>query len=240
MSSKARWITMAGAAAAVACLTASAVAAPSPGPAKSEAVVAATAKGEPDKGGKPGKPTEDRARTAEALVKGVAARLGVSLASAQEAVKELFALSDRSGGVDPDGAQFAAIARKLGVSPDRLERALGETKRALGKPVVNDKHAGKGKPGDGKVVIKHRGPDDDADVKRFAEGVADRLGVGTVAAERAVGELFALAGRPGGLDPHGPQFAAIAKKLGVSADRFEEALSGTKQDLAAGEQSKKG
>lgn len=73
MSSKARWITVAGAAAAVACLTASAVAAPSPGPAKSEALVAAMAKGKPDK---LAKPTENRARTAEALAKGVAARLG--------------------------------------------------------------------------------------------------------------------------------------------------------------------
>ncbi|WUD77167.1 hypothetical protein OG937_38430 [Streptomyces sp. NBC_00510] len=48
------------------CLTASAVAAPSPSPVKAEAVVAAMAKGQPDT---PGKPTENRARTAEAPAK---------------------------------------------------------------------------------------------------------------------------------------------------------------------------
>jgi hypothetical protein len=237
MSSKARWITVAGAAATVACLTASAVAAPSPSPAKAEAVVAAEAKGKPHK---PGKPTENRARIAEALAKGVAARLGVSLASAQEAVKELFVLADRPGGVDPHSAQFAAIASKLGVSAGQFEKALAQTKQSLGKQVVDDKHKGKGKPGDGKVVIKHQGSDDDAGVELFAKGVAARLGVGTGAVQQAVRELFALADRPGGVDPHGTQFAAIAKKLGVTAEQFEEALSGAKQELAAKDQSKKG
>ncbi|MFJ4848563.1 hypothetical protein [Streptomyces sp. NPDC088733] len=256
MSSKARWITVAAAAATVGCLTASAVAAPSPGPAKAGAATAVEAKVKPGtsgtaaeaekakkagKPGKPGGPEEDRARIAASLAKGIAARLSVSLASAQEAVKELFALADGpGGGTDPNSRQFAAVAGKLGATPAELEKALTETKRAIGGHVEGGKHGGEGKPGDGKTVIKHAGSDGDEAVKLFAAGVATRLGVGTAAAERAVRELFTQAGRPGGIEVGSTKFRAIAKELGVSAARFEKALSGTKQELAAQGPSTKG
>ncbi|MGW5366630.1 hypothetical protein [Actinopolymorpha pittospori] len=241
MRSKARLMAVAAAVATAVCLTGSAAASASPpDTAKARAVAAAEAKG------KPGKPAEDRAGIERSLAKGVAARLGVSLASAQQAVKELFALAEGPHGVDPHSAEFAAIAKELAVSPARFEEALAAAKQALGKQVVEEKgkdkgkDKDKGKPGDGKPVIKHRGPDDAGAVQLFAEAVAARLDVDTASAERAVKELFALADGPHGLDPRSAEFAAIAKELGVSPAQFEEALAAAKQGLAAGGQSSKG
>ncbi|MCT9005233.1 hypothetical protein [Streptomyces rhizosphaerihabitans] len=257
MKSRARWTAVAAAATAAICLTGSAAASSNPSPggkpttsasvdgaksAKARAVAAAKAAGKAN--GK-GKPVEDQARLVEAFAKGIAARLGVSPASARQAVKELFALADRHDGVDPRSPEFAAIAKRLGVTPGQFEKALSATKQAIGKQQGpgkpgEGKGRDKGKPGRDKPVIKHQGPDDPADMRSVALGVAHRLGVSTSAAERAVKELFALSDRPGGVDAGSTEFAAIAKRLGVTPGQFEKALSATKQATIAEEQSLKG
>ncbi|MET8135073.1 hypothetical protein ABZV24_24520 [Streptomyces sp. NPDC005251] len=270
MKSKARWTAVIAAATVAICLTGSAAASSNPSPggkpttstsvdgaksAKAKAVAAAKANGK-DHGKDHGKgqPVEDQAWLVEAFAKGIAARLGVSPASARQAVKELFALADRHGGVDPRSPEFAAIAKRLGVTPGQFEKALSATKQAIGKQAPgkpgegkgkgkgNGKDSGKdkGKPGRDKPVIKHQGPDRPGDVRSVALGVAHRLGVSTASAERAVKDLFALSDRPGGVDAGSAEFAAIAKRLGVTPGQFEKALSATKQAAIAKEQSLKG
>ncbi|MEV4392882.1 hypothetical protein [Nonomuraea sp. NPDC049607] len=89
--------------------------------------------GKPDKSGKPGKgDKKDRGISQEAIAKALAAELGVAHDRALRAVKELDALSEK-GRVDPGSAGFRAVAEHLGVTPDRLERALRNVKRSLAK-----------------------------------------------------------------------------------------------------------
>jgi pyruvate dehydrogenase E2 component (dihydrolipoamide acetyltransferase) len=59
----------------------------------------------------------------------LATRLGISASAAQHVIAQLGALG--RGGVDPNSAAFAAIARDAGVSPARLASALTEAKQSL-------------------------------------------------------------------------------------------------------------
>jgi hypothetical protein len=59
----------------------------------------------------------------------LATRLGISPSAAQHVIAQLGALG--RGGVDPNSAGFAAIARDAGVSPARLASALTEAKQSL-------------------------------------------------------------------------------------------------------------
>ena len=59
----------------------------------------------------------------------LATRLGISPSAAQHVIAQLGALG--RGGVDPNSAAFAAIARDAGVSPARLASALTEAKQSL-------------------------------------------------------------------------------------------------------------
>ncbi|MFF1519884.1 hypothetical protein [Streptomyces sp. NPDC058305] len=268
MKSRTRWTAVAAAATAAICLTGSASASSAPSPRGKPATSAgddrarvakkrelAAAKAEDPTAVKAkvlaagknhgkGKPSADQAWLAESFAKGLSARLGVSLASARQAVEELFALADRHGGVDPRSPQFSAIAKRLGVTPGQFDKALAATKQVIGKQVSpgnpgGGKDTGKGQPGRDKPVIKYQGPDSGADVRSVALGVAHRLGVSTAAAERAVKDLFVLSDRPGGVDTGSAEFAAIAKRLGVTPGQFEKALSATKQAAIAKEQSLK-
>ncbi|MER6583319.1 hypothetical protein [Nonomuraea sp. NPDC001023] len=84
-----------------------------------------------DQRGKPGEPDKkDHGLSREAFAKALAAELGVGYDRALRAVKELDALTEK-GRVDPDSAGFGAVAGHLGVTPDRLEQALRNVKRAL-------------------------------------------------------------------------------------------------------------
>lgn len=64
--------------------------------------------------------TQDEARGRAELAKAVAATLGVSAAAVEKALERLNA----AGGIDPDSALFASVARALGVSPQRFLDAL--------------------------------------------------------------------------------------------------------------------
>ncbi|MEV4374333.1 hypothetical protein AB0J71_45265 [Nonomuraea sp. NPDC049637] len=84
-----------------------------------------------DQRGKPGEPDKKgHGLSREAFAKALAAELGVGYDRALRAVKELDALTEK-GRVDPDSAGFGAVAGHLGVTPDRLEQALRNVKRAL-------------------------------------------------------------------------------------------------------------
>ncbi|MBB5779062.1 hypothetical protein [Nonomuraea jabiensis] len=64
------------------------------------------------------------------LAKALAASLGVGLDRATAAEEELNLLSQK-GGINPKSPEFAAIAERLGVSPERLIQALDDFKRSF-------------------------------------------------------------------------------------------------------------
>jgi hypothetical protein len=69
--------------------------------------------------------------TVPAAVRALATRLGVSTSGAGRAFKQIAALSNNNGGVDPASSAFAAIARDLGVSPAQLAAAWGAVKQSV-------------------------------------------------------------------------------------------------------------
>lgn len=71
---------------------------------------------------------ESHSITPEELARALADALGVSLDRATAAARELDRLG-RQGGIRPDSAGFAAVAERLGVSPDRLQEAMIAFKR---------------------------------------------------------------------------------------------------------------
>jgi hypothetical protein len=94
--------------------TAPASAAPAPAAAASQKAAARQAQGQT------GQPS---------IAAALATRLGISPSAAQHVIAQLGALG--RGGVDPNSAAFAAIARDAGVSPARLASALTEAKQSL-------------------------------------------------------------------------------------------------------------
>ncbi|MEV4581452.1 hypothetical protein AB0K16_50280 [Nonomuraea jabiensis] len=79
----------------------------------------------PDKKQEQPKPVENGM-----LAKALAASLGVGLDRATAAEEELNLLSQK-GGINPKSPEFAAIAERLGVSPERLIQALDDFKRSF-------------------------------------------------------------------------------------------------------------
>jgi hypothetical protein len=69
--------------------------------------------------------------TVPAAVRALATRLGVSTSAAGRALKQIAALSNKNGGVDPASSAFAAIAHDLGVSPARLAAAWDAVKQSV-------------------------------------------------------------------------------------------------------------
>jgi hypothetical protein len=95
---------------------ASAAPAPAPAPAAAASQKAAARQAQ----GQTGQPS---------IAAALATRLGISPSAAQHVIAQLGALG--RGGVDPNSAAFAAIARDAGVSPARLASALTEAKQSL-------------------------------------------------------------------------------------------------------------
>ncbi|MEV4111202.1 hypothetical protein [Nonomuraea sp. NPDC049695] len=69
------------------------------------------------------------------------------------------------------------------------------------------------------------------DSGKLAQALADTLGVGLDRAAAAVQELDLLS-QKGGMKPDSPEFAAVAERLGVPADRLNQALRAIKQAFA--------
>ena len=78
-----------------------------------------------------------------APVQAFAARLGVGTDAAGPALKEVAGLAGQNGGLDPASAAFTAIARELGVSPQRLAAAWA----AVASDVGGTDDGGKGAAG---------------------------------------------------------------------------------------------
>ncbi|TJZ96811.1 hypothetical protein [Actinacidiphila oryziradicis] len=87
-------------------------------------------KGKPGGGGK-GKPGGGGSVSADAFISGLAKQLGVSHEKAAAAYAALSKLGRDHGGVDPSSAQFAAIAKNLGVTPKRLADVIYQVKLSL-------------------------------------------------------------------------------------------------------------
>ncbi|MEV4017714.1 hypothetical protein AB0J35_45220 [Nonomuraea angiospora] len=68
----------------------------------------------------------------------------------------------------------------------------------------------------------------------LAKALAASLGVGLERATAAEEELNLLS-QKGGIDPKSPEFAAIAERLGVSAERLIQALADFKRSFVRGE-----
>lgn len=106
--------------------------------------------GDPGKGGKDDKSGPATVFTAADLAKA----LGVSKAKAQTALDALQKLAKGPRGtVDENSPAFAAVAAKLGVTPQQLTKAIIQLKTAAGKPGEGKPVPCKpapGKPGEGK------------------------------------------------------------------------------------------
>jgi hypothetical protein len=103
----------------------------------SKSAAASGSAGSAAAGKSPGPPSAAVERVAEsAMVASLATQLGVSHGAAQHALDQVNALSG-PGDVDPASPAFAAIARGLGVSPDRLAAALTAAKQAAGQAVAS-------------------------------------------------------------------------------------------------------
>jgi hypothetical protein len=72
----------------------------------------------------------DHSMTGPAAVGALAGALDISQDAAQQALQQIAALSGQ-GGVDPTAPAFAAIAHRLGISPEALAAALGQVKQAV-------------------------------------------------------------------------------------------------------------
>ncbi|MQY15495.1 hypothetical protein SRB5_56770 [Streptomyces sp. RB5] len=162
---------------------------------------------------------------------------------------------------------FAKIAKRYGLSPQRLEQGLMNVKRAIGeeggkptrdrlvalvahefgfsldkaarlaKDVFADQRGGdakggkdgKGKPG--KVLGgKDKKGGEQADQKAFAKALAAELHISQNLALQIFTALDKLS-EHGGVDPHSAEFAALARKAGVSPQRFEKALIKVKMSM---------
>lgn len=97
----------------------------------------------------PGKPGFDKApahdgKLTEAFVQALVEKLGVSREQAAAAFATLEKLSATQDGVDPRSEEFAALARGLKVTPERLEQVLVEVKKSLAQDVEGSPKSYKG------------------------------------------------------------------------------------------------
>jgi len=186
--------------------------------------------------GKPGgtkaagaKSAEER-RGRDAITAAVAQELHVSRARVNAALQPLFA----AGRADTSSPVFAAAARSLGVSAQRLSAALAHAKQSLaggtharqspgGSKAAGSKAAGS-KAAGAKAAQERQGHD------AITAAVAQELHVSRARVNAALQPLFA-AGRA---DTSSPVFAAAARSLGVSAQRLSAVLAHAKQSLAPG------
>jgi len=136
----------------------------------------------------------------------LAARLGVSPARLDHALRAV-KISLSKASARPTESQFdAVLARTLGIPLERVRQAFPT-----------------GKTGGSKAAVR---PGTDA----LTAAVAKELHVSTARVKAALRPLFAA----GTADSSSPVFVAAARSLGVSAQRLSAALAHAKQGLAGG------
>jgi trimeric autotransporter adhesin len=151
----------------------------------------------------------------------LAARLGVSAARLDQALRAVKTSLSKAGARPTEGQFDAALARSLGLPQARVRQAFpvgepGGSKSAGSK-------AGGSKAGGSKAAAQ---PGD----KALAAAVARELHVSTARVNAALRPIFAV----GRADSSSAVFAAAARSLGISTKQLAAALASAKQSLAGG------
>ncbi|GAA1370821.1 hypothetical protein GCM10009612_61130 [Streptomyces beijiangensis] len=163
---------------------------------------------------------------------------------------------------DGSGSKTGPVAKRYGISPDRLERALRIIKPLVGQaqgrtdgPAVVGTFArelglttaqarqllaeifasdgGPRKPGPGDKGKEKRGFEAEFRTVVGAKALAGELGVPVARAQHAVDKLAVLAAAGhGSIDPGGSAFTAIAKEIGVAPQQLSHALAHLKAAAA--------
>jgi hypothetical protein len=141
----------------------------------------------------------------------LAARIGVSQARLDQALRAVKISLVKSGGQPTEGQFDAALARVLGVPQARVRQALAAAKACGAKPVKSKSGA---QPGN----------------EPLAAAVARELHLSAAQVNAALRPLLA-AGRA---DPSSAAFATAARSLGITPQRLLAALVQAKQSLAGG------
>ncbi|MFB4284234.1 hypothetical protein ACBJ59_53730 [Nonomuraea sp. MTCD27] len=128
------------------------------------------------------------------------------------------------------GALAAAPQRNLDGDPCSGTATCSPTDLAKAKEAAAAKADDPGKGGSGCSPEGERPGTLESEnlSQRLAQALADALGVGLDRASAAVHGLNALS-QNGGIRPDSPEFAAVAERLGVSAERLQEVLKGFKR-----------
>jgi hypothetical protein len=212
-------------------MTAAAVAAALTAGSTAAAVASAT-------GAKPGVHAKIRvhAKTVSASEKpaddsALAARLGVSPARLDQALRAVKTSLSKASAEPTEDRFDAALARSLGISQARVRQAFPVAEPG-GSKTAGSKTAGSKTAGSKTAGSKTAGSKTAAQAgnEALAAAVARALHVSTAQVNAALRSLFA-AGRA---DPSSPVFAAAAHALGVSTKQLAAAIASAKQSLAGG------
>ncbi len=190
----------------------------------SGAAAASQGNGVPSPGGSP-PPATQKAGIAQKVKVGqraeplaqLAKRYGVSLTQLENALKNVKIALGQQGGSPTDPAIVAQFAQDLGLSQAQAEQLLNEV---FGPATA--------KSGGGTAAA----PTTEA----FIHGLAHQLGISHERAARLFRALERLDRRQGGIDPSSPQFAAIARGVGVTAGQLADAIRQVKVSLAGSAQ----
>ncbi|MEV6104239.1 hypothetical protein AB0M28_05910 [Streptomyces sp. NPDC051940] len=157
---------------------------------------------------------------------GLAQRYGVSVEALEQVLIQVKQALGENGGDRKDPALLTLVARELGISEAKAADLLSEVFGASGPEDGKGDKAGKGKKGDKKGKA---GPQ--ITPARFIQALAEELDITRAQATATMHALDRL-GRDHGVDPDSPEFAAIARGLGITPERLEDALRAVKIRLA--------
>lgn len=175
---------------------------------------------------KPGTPAKTVSVTSEQPISlsALAARLRVSPARLDRALREVKTSLGKDGGTPTQGQFEAALARVLGIPLARVRHAFPPGTFSVVKPGAPKAHGGKG------TVAKpphSKSPAQPTDAS-FVVAVASALNLSTAQVKAALAPLLAA----GSVDTSSATFAAAAQSLGVSVQQLTDALTQAKQSLA--------
>jgi len=145
----------------------------------------------------------------------LAARLGVSPARLDQALRAVKTSLSKASAKPTEGQFDVALGRILGIPQARVRQAFPAGKPGGSKAAE--------KPGGSKAAVQ---PGNDA----LTAAAARELHVSTARVNAALRPLFA----EGTADSSSPVFAAAARSLGVSTQQLSAALAHAKQSLAGG------
>jgi hypothetical protein len=151
----------------------------------------------------------------------LAARLGVSPARLDRALRAVKMSLGATGGKQTEEQFDTALARALDIPRTRVRHAFAAEKPCASKP-------GASKPGGLKPGGTKPAPSEQPGHNALAMAVARELHISTAEVSAALQPLFAA----GHADPSSAIFTAAARALGVTPDRLDAALVSAKESLA--------